>query len=535
MDQAAREEATVAPLGALDRAPAVLGATTAVDRVLALQRSAGNAAVGRALQRRALARDSTWPPGKDDQSGYWKDQTPAELGRRVADDLLADPKYRRLAAVVLAGSWIKVMVDSVEVIRQKGLLKELEDSSAGYGPVQYVAALVRDPIGFDSAATLAKIGGGVPDDQVKQADARRIDLALTQFAFDRGKLSAALAKESAEGARKTALDALRAYDAKQLPGLEKLTANRGPSRWQHDDVQVEDALVAAMGLRAADAGLTDLDRPNAEVAQRARTGHGAKENWCGFFATDQYRGASFDARAEALAGSFASTYRVKAFFTYQYGAITGLFPKWIRAEDGSWQELAKYHDARHARRKWTTTQELKTKKLDELDILPGDIVTIAVVSKDERDPTKDDAATLAKKESEMNHESGYGDHIVMALSYDKKTGRLFTIGGNDGGYVVRTAAPPANESPSAKADREAREAITGKQLQTPTDFGGHVGVGFQDLAHQAATDPVNALVTHGHISAVGRPSIVDFETHEYSDDGVTVKTKDDPSPKPKKK
>lgn len=490
-------------------------APSAAAELLTLQRTAGNAAVGRLLGRRTLARDGPdWPPGKDEKSPYWDSQKPYELGGKVADDLLSDKQYAGLAPGLLNGSWILWMVDSVEAIRAKGKLDVLALTAASWPRVQLVIALVRDPASFNSTTVLASMpNNGIPADQVKEVESRQVDLAMTQFATDRKPLADAVRGATGDAARKTAIDGLKAFDDKRLPALEKLTTGRGPDRWKHADATVSDAILAAVQLRGVYAGLSDLDKPNADVAARARTGHGAGENWCGFFVTDAYRLQSFDDRNKALMGSFDSTFRVWAFFTYQYGAIIGRFPKYVRSEDGSWEEVANYHEKRGSKRHWIPTSGIAA---GNLDIRPGDILTLAVASQDKR-AAADTPEERATKEAAMNKEKGYGDHIVMVLSYDPVTGRLFTIGGNDGGYVVRTGDPPAGESADAKATREAREAASGKQLQLPTGAGGHVGVGFQDFLHQPAAGAAGSIVLHTHVAGIGRPSIVDFEQHDYAD------------------
>jgi hypothetical protein len=42
-------------------------------------------------------------------------------------------------------------------------------------------------------------------------------------------------------------------------------------------------------------------------------------------------------------------------------------------------------------------------------------------------------------------------------------------------------------------------------------------VGFQDLTHQAAAGAAGSIVLHTHVAGIGRPSIVDFEQHDYAD------------------
>ena len=153
-----------------------------------------------------------------------------------------------------------------------------------------------------------------------------------------------------------------------------------------------------------------------------------------------------------------------------------------------------YHETlRNSPRNWIPTASIGA---DGLDIRPGDVLTLAVANND-------------------NTEKAFGDHIVLVHSYDRATKRLFTIGGNDGGYVVRNGEPPARESEADRADRERREAATGEHLQKPTQGGGHAGVGTQDLGHQPTPGAPRTIVQHTHVAGIGRPSIVDFEDHVY--------------------
>ncbi|MEA2147163.1 MAG: hypothetical protein QOG59_2750, partial [Solirubrobacteraceae bacterium] len=169
-------------------------APSVAAQLLTLQRTAGNAAVGRMLGRRRLARDGPdWPPGKDPKSGYWDSQSPTELGGKIADDLLSDTKYAGLAPGVLNGGWILFMVDSVEAIRAKGKLDVLALTALHWPRVALVIALVRDPASFNSATVLASMPNhGIPADQVKEVESRQIDLAMTQFATDRKPLAEAV-------------------------------------------------------------------------------------------------------------------------------------------------------------------------------------------------------------------------------------------------------------------------------------------------------------------------------------------------------
>ncbi|MDA0138660.1 hypothetical protein, partial [Solirubrobacter deserti] len=498
---------------AQDRPPAA--------RILQLHQSAGNAAVARAI----LARQTRYPEGKDLDSGYWGHRGQGiptdELATKIVTDLLRDPQYAAAAPEVLNGYWIVHIVEAVEHIRQAGALDQLAAVSGSATRVRLAIALVRDPATFDAERQLAGVSdqeyadltgarrdgtpapGAPAHPQVAELRELRIPLALEQFATRRaakfqelraGEPAPAVTQPDNSPRPGRELEEMLRWDATNLPPLETLTATRGGERWAHPKHAVTEAILAALQLRAVGGAMAQLERGEGathDVHEEARAGTGWGEmiNWCGMFASQMLAGGGMD---RDLRGGMDSTSKVYAFFTYGEGH-PDVVRKYIRTPDGGLQTLRDYHEtARNSRRNWIPTASIGA---DGLDIRPGDVLTLAVAN-------------------EKNTEKAFGDHIVLVHSYDRATKRLFTIGGNDGGYVVRNGAPPARESATDRADRERREAATGERLQRPTR-GAHVGVGSQDLGHQPTPGRRGTIVQQTHVAGIGRPSIVDFEDHVY--------------------
>ena len=536
----AREEAEAeaparAPAAAIDpQAPA--------ERILSLQRSAGNAAVTRMLARPVLAR-TEYPPGKAQDSGYWGKRgegIPArELGEKIAADLLSDARFAAAAPEILTGYWIVDIVLAVDRIRQLGKLGELEKVSAGNGRVSLVVQMIADPANFDPKAALGKLNdrefgdltglqrdgtpipGAAAKTQISEVEEMRIPLALERFADDRQAI--AVAKRPAEppaagsgpsdpqSARTgPEMAALVAFDEKRLPELERLVPeNRKGGRWRHPQPRVSDAILAALQLRAVGKAMGDLDRgagATGDVHSEASGGKDGKVgrpgNWCGMFSAHELVRAGMQNKHNA---ALDSTSKVHAFFNY-----TAWHPDVARLnmkdDAGNKVTVKDYHASRNALRRWIPTQDIAK---DNLDIRSGDILTMAVPGFE----TEVDKET-GEKVKKPHRENLWGDHIVMVHSYDRATGRVTTIGGNDGGYVVRD---PKDPELAPDPEREAREAATGKKLKdAPSGVGGHVGVGAKDLKHQPTPKKQGEVTVDVHVSGIGRPSIVDFEIHEYA-------------------
>jgi hypothetical protein len=501
-----------------------------IARVLDLQRSVGNAAVARMLSGRVLARETAYPEGKKLDSGYWGEKgkgIPAdELGGKIATDLLGKPKFLQAALEVLTGYWIVDIARAVDKIRQLGKLGELDPIPKDVSRIAVVVEMIANPLTFDADTAVGKINDreytdltglnrdGTPAPtapavtQISEIKELQCQIAMERFAKDREALLAskrpapatpAPAGDPGQPAQSPKpgpeVQAVAEFDAKNLPLLEALTAKRKGPRWAHKNEAVTTAILAALQLRAVNLAMGQLvkgEGATASVHDEVRDGKNKDYNWCGMFAAHELIAAGM---AGKHVGALDSTSKVHAFFNYT-AWHPDVVKTHIKDDDGKIVPVKDYHTARHSTRTWIPTAHVGD---DNLDIRPGDVLTMAV-------PIND------------NKESAWGDHIVLVLSYDRATGMLYTIGGNDGGYVVRQKDkdPPTGESPADKADRERREAATGQKLSKPTT-GAHVGVGAKDLKHQPKAGALGSVTTQSHVSGIGRPSLVDYEAHEYYD------------------
>ena len=162
-------------------------------------------------------------------------------------------------------------------------------------------------------------------------------------------------------------------------------------------------------------------------------------------------------------------------------------PKWLW-DGAKWRDVQEYHHERGSERTWLAGTAITGGT--QLDIRPGDMVVTD------------------------NEGDGKSDHIVKCQSFDPATGLLITIGGNDSGMIVRPAgeADPAHETAADQAARLAAEAATGKKMKVGSwgtgQAGGHVGIGVRDTHATGAKG-------FGLVYGVGRPSLVDFEDHEW--------------------
>jgi len=307
---------------------------------------------------------------------------------------------------------------------------------------------------------------------------KRLPALFTRFADGRAPLFAAMRAAADTAARRAAILALRAYDDPELPKLWRLHDYLGG--WKIDDAAARDAVLAAIQLKiAADAEgelLNNRDEVHARVV--ADAGMSMNEEWCGFFAQEEYRKSRLDTQ---FTGAFYETRNVRDFFTYNEDPINiNRTPRWI-FEDGRWQSVRAYHQTRGSLRTFQDHEALKDG--GQLDIRPGDIVLFDW------------------------EQDGMPDHIATVLSYDPGTSTLITIGGNDGGYVIDKTHNynAAGEGAAETRKRQTGEAATGDALKPEGmlggQAGGHVGVGVRAIGAE--------------LFGIGRPSLVDFEHHVY--------------------
>ncbi|MCY7323923.1 MAG: DUF4157 domain-containing protein [Phormidesmis sp. CAN_BIN36] len=229
------------------------------------------------------------------------------------------------------------------------------------------------------------------------------------------------------------------------------------------------------------------DKSHSDVM--SATGLSADQEWCGGFVATNYIPLKLSALWQ---GMFWSTPKLEDFFNYK----NNFNPyKWIQV-DNQVMEVEEYHNRRGSRRKWLAGEQIHAGK--ELDIRPGDIVL-------------------------QDNRGGIGaDHIQMVQSWDTITNTLYTIDGNGGGYQVdNNLGKAANKNESGAKDEKLKniEQATGHHLR-PGGGGGVVGVGSYDLSKESTEEEVKKTREQGkkivRIVAIGRPSLVDFESQKYS-------------------
>jgi hypothetical protein len=379
----------------------------------------------------------------------------ASVGNRAVSDLVADnQRFQRKTAVMFA-----TPDEVVKMIRQlHAPPNEDETVTVDFG------LLGVQRISLDEMVDLA--------DDAK----RRLDGFFTRFADGRAPLFAAMRGAPDADARRQAILALRAYDDPLLPTMWHLHDLLGG--WFIEDATARDAVLAAIQLKIASDAEGELGNNREQVHKRVveHAGMGMNDQWCGFFAEEQYRKSRLD---QDFAAAFHHTSNVEDFFTYNPSPINiGRTPRWIY-ESGRWQSIREYHESRGSLRSFQNHAALAGG--GALDIRPGDIALF---------------------DWEPN---GVVDHIATVASFDPTTSTLITIGGNDSGYVLDTAG---TYDKSHDATAQTGGAALGQPLrpgtQLPGQAGGHVGVGVRVIGAQL----------HG----IGRPSLIDFEDHVYDHD-----------------
>ncbi len=246
------------------------------------------------------------------------------------------------------------------------------------------------------------------------------------------------------------------------------------ARTELDDVFADSGFSSGQSLKKVKAWVTQPDGTKKQVEKEV------VDDWCGMFAAaNMFRGAALD---KDLRKAFAHTDNVNDFFQYTANINASRAPLSVFA-DGRWWSVKEYHAARGTPRKWVVGPSAAA------DIRPGDIALI--------------------RHSGVKQGDGIANHIVMVESYDPVSGRLVSIEGNvsegvrpDGdGKAQRTDGKlkSSSESPTSTVI-EVRDMKDEKEL-TP---GAGAGGVYKERGHRT-------------IYAIGRPSLVDFEDHEYAE------------------
>lgn len=243
------------------------------------------------------------------------------------------------------------------------------------------------------------------------------------------------------------------------PYLDELLNSKDPNRFEHPKPEVQDQLLAALQSQAVGAAEGELAAQATEGKAgpegRARAAGGLPTGaWCGAFAYAQLKSSGLDPRWRVHALSTGPSQGWDRLFDYEDD-----FWIWTGQE---WKPVKQYHATdRGSVRSFTKLPDTVTAASLAGSVRPGDLVLI------------DNAA------------GKYADHITMCRSFDPATGTLQTIGGNEPDIKIDTW--DVNKNPAA---------------------------------YDAGKNPDGTKVMKGartRIYAVGRLSVVDFETRHYAD------------------
>jgi hypothetical protein len=277
-------------------------------------------------------------------------------------------------------------------------------------------------------------------------DESRHDLLARISAERRRLLPTVEAEHTPDGrlrAQQAMIDAL-------APLLDRAATFPADTRWEHPDRGVVDDVLAAVQLRGAMHAHSRLGDQNAETEARKQAGL-PEGQWCGAFAFTHASSAGLD---RDLAGDTLSTgpgQGLDNLFTYKDAR------RWIWT-GADWRGTREYHEERGSVRRFSLVPASPDPA--SLDIRPGDIVL------------KDNARGT------------FADHITTCATYDASTGRLTTVGGNEGSGTLNKAG---------------------------------VGEGTVDIgANPAAQTVAEGGRKPTRVFAVGRWSLVDFEDHVFS-------------------
>lgn len=440
----ARAEAFAAELAApAVAAPALSNGPAAI---IAMQRSAGNAAVGRMLAAQ-LARQHAPPAAQ---------AAPMTLGAAQAQIATAKEQQIEEAAAAVnehrSQDPISIPMPTGTISLPQADALQLYDTAVQRRMVMFHdwRRSVLAGVPPDVAASQGVTGGVVPGgQQVPPAAAPSGPPPAGPPSAGPGGVSQETLDRYA--AQRALAEKLRKDGDAGLQALKRITRGR-PDRWSHQRLEVSESVLAAIQLEAV--GLAEADvaggkDPRAAAVANVSGDPGA--NWCGYFAQYSYRVAE---EPQRLRQSLFHTANVENLFTYQNDTRT---PAGIIV-GGKVEELRKVHAGRDASRRWWNAAALRSTAPGQLPIRPGDVVLVD------------------------NGGKPGPNHIQMVRSWDPATRMLFTIDGNGGGYVVDNSPDAATAAPASA--KEARvEASTGLRLKE-NQGEGHAGVGAADLAAQ---------------------------------------------------
>jgi hypothetical protein len=453
-------------------------------RVLDLQRAFGNHAVTRMLARQP-APAAELPAGADNLKRY-RDGAPrlrALAGRPApavdAQALDLSPALAWLVELADTLTLVEPIADTSMLVFESVVVPG-HDSDYGQAETEIkkllpatLAVVAPAARGLGTRvrdAVVAAMNGSSVIDHGPDADPNLPDRTAAIAWRERATTLASLAHVDKSGALKDA--ALVCEDA-ALAILQARAVAEARTTWRADAVH---------SSGAATAKRDELDDVFAD------SGYGgtkvfdpALADWCGMFAAaNMFRASAFD---KQLRMAFAHTDNVYDFFNYTANVNPERTPLSMWAE-GQWWKVKDYHESRGLPRKHIQGPDAAA------DLRPGDI---ALIRHDGVKPAK----SLA-------------NHIVMVESYDPVSGTLTTIEGNvtQGIRPGADGAAQRTDSGEVKWSNAAHSSTVVEQRDMRDDVSAtHWGKPKDDVYQPSGRRTV---------WFVGRPSLIDFEQHEYA-------------------
>ena len=366
--------------------------------------------------------DDVVAPSPDIMGGLSKHQQhiimlQTRLGNAAVARMIKREAIQRMAAGVIQ-RWVEPataqhVLDFLPTASLADLDTMFHSLDVDPGDSDHMPITLPEPITY----SIATADGPVLRDRIMT---RLIEAHMEHLATARGPLLTVMNAATDPTSRRAAMVALRAVDEPELRTLRSLNRSGRANRWSHPVAEVQDAVLAAIQLEAVFRADGQLDHPTGVHHQAAQAnGMDDSFDWCGFFTSNNFMQSDLD--GDLRAGFFHVT-NVQDYFNYRYAfgpsPQDSRVKKWIYA-DGQWNDLHEYHIGRSSERHWITARDIQAG--GNLDIRSGDVVLIDVPH----------PVTPAHP----GPDSPGPDHIVMVQSYDPITHMLFTIGGNDGGFL----------------------------------------------------------------------------------------------------
>ncbi len=476
--------------------PAPPAQPSSVATVLQLQRTHGNRAVSTALlSRQPVA--APLPPIADNLQRFRQGHP------RLVALAAAQPPVVATAGfvdIVPAVAWLRGLVDTLKIVEPivdptmlvfESLVVSGHDdeyAEAGHQIRPALAAALQTvvPIARNTGATIARVvmeevnrSSVALDDH--DAEPQLAPLAdVTAWREQASALRALAAKVDPGG---TGLaEAAHACEDAALALLQARSVLEARATWRADAAQSSTVAQIATPNRPRNE-VDDIFADSGFGSRQSLRPNGTRDDWCGMFvAASMFRGSALDKNVRM---AFAHTDNVHDFFNYDTRPTNDRrTPLSIWAE-GQWWGVREYHEQRGFPRTWIGGAAVAA-----ADVRPGDIALI--------------------RHQGTPGDDGIANHIVMVDSWDPDTGKLVTIEGN----VKEGIRPDA----AGEARRTAGGALASTRTGAPSSTAVHV----RDMTDAGTLTPGGAGPGGayqergaGTVFGIGRPSIVDFEPHDY--------------------